>query len=71
MYQRISENGVESSVQGKQELFAEAGDPAVIPIEGLRDIDFGIRPDYQLAVHDRVLILSRTTDQGEPAAGSL
>lgn len=67
----ISEDRVEGGVQNAQEFRTKCGDASLIPAKGLRDVCFSLRLDYELASHTRLLIRSRTADQGDPAPGSL
>lgn len=70
MRKRIAQDGSERSVNGGKEVGAQTRHPTLVPVECLLDIRLRFGPDNQLASHFRLVILSRTTDQGAPAVGS-
>ena len=71
MLKRVAQDGVHSRIDGYKEIRTESGDPAFVPVEGLRKFRLRFGPDDQPIGHLRLPILSRTTDQGAPAVGSL
>ena len=66
----VSEDGVYGRIDGHKEILTHAWYALLVPVEGLLEVCFCLRPDDQPVSHLRRAILSRTTGQGEPAVGS-
>jgi len=61
----------QASVHGPYEINAQSRALFFVPEVGVREIPFGFRPKDNLHVQPRRKIRFLTSDQGEPAVGSL
>lgn len=68
---RVAQDGVYGRIDSHEQIRAQTGDSAFVPVEGLREFCLGFRTNDEPVPHLRLAILSRTTGQGAPTAGSL
>ena len=66
---RIPGDVRQSCLDGQEKLQAKPGDLCLVPIKGLTQFGFGLRPKDQLARHVRLRSLAFTWLQGEPSRG--